>query len=72
MFREQLTRKEAELTRVEETIRREQQQMRQQVHAKLCIYRIVGKLHEYSSELQNVREILCYLRLTSFPCTGGY
>ena len=31
MFRRQLTRKEAELTRAEETIRREQQQMRQLV-----------------------------------------
>ena len=31
MYRQQLTRKEAELTRAEETIRREQQQMQQQV-----------------------------------------
>ena len=32
IYRQQLTRKEAELTRAEETIRREQQQMRQLVH----------------------------------------
>ena len=32
MFKEQLMRKEAELTMAEENIRREQQQMRQQVH----------------------------------------
>ena len=34
MFRQQLMRKEAELTRAEETIRREQQQMRQLVRVR--------------------------------------
>ena len=38
MLRQQLTRKEAELTRAEETIRREQQLMRQLVLVPMCSY----------------------------------
>ena len=37
MLRQQLTRKEAELTRAEETIRREQQLMRQLVLVPTCM-----------------------------------
>ena len=55
MFRQQLTRKETELTRAEETIRREQQQMRQHVYTYSIVENFIGKC---SSELQNVCEII--------------
>ena len=37
---QQLTRKEAELTRAEETIRREQQQLREKVNGGKCVHNV--------------------------------
>ena len=56
-----------QLTRAEETIRREQQQMRQLVHVHVCTYKGAPLGFPHYVEV----DVLVCTVFSLFPCTGG-